>query len=429
MTTSPLPAPPRAFRSSDDRWIGGVAGGLADHLRLTPLAVRLGFVGLAVLGGLGVAFYAGLWLMLPVERSGDRGLAPGLAAATRQGKRQRRESVVRDGGLVLAIVLLGVGLLLFLQILVGFGGMLWPVVIALGGLALIWRQADEAAEDRQQFRGAFGPVRALVGQGGAAAYVRVGVGVVLLLLALVLFAARTGQVGMARDVLLTALLAVLGLGLVLAPWVVRLVGDLTSERTERIRSQERADMAAHLHDSVLQTLALIQKHAADERAVATLARGQERDLRSWLYGDAVRDSGTLAAELRRAAAEVEDGHGVPVEVVVVGDCPVDERVRPVVPAAREAMVNAAKHADVPRIDVYAEIVADVVEVFVRDRGSGFDPDAVAEDRLGVRSSIIGRMERHGGAAEVRSTPGSGTEVRLRMPRSPGTRTPESEEQA
>jgi len=175
-------------------------------------------------------------------------------------------------------------------------------------------------------------------------------------------------------------------------------------------------MAAHLHDSVLQTLALIQKSSGDAATVSRLARAQERDLRSWLYAGEAIDDRSVASALRGAAAEVEDSHGISVDVVAVGDCPNHETLRPIVAAAREAMTNAAKHAGTGRVDVYAEIDDASVSVFVRDRGAGFDPDAVPEDRLGVRHSIMDRMTRHGGSAEVRSAPGEGTEIRLRLPR-------------
>jgi signal transduction histidine kinase len=202
-----------------------------------------------------------------------------------------------------------------------------------------------------------------------------------------------------------------------------LTGDLSEERAARVRSQERADMAAHLHDSVLQTLALIQKHSGDGRTVATLARAQERDLRSWLYGDEPPADTSVASALKAAAAEVEDAHGVPVEVVTVGDAPVSERLRPLVLAAREAMVNAAKHAEADKVDVYAECRGDLTEVFVRDRGRGFDEDAIPDDRHGVRNSILDRMRRHDGTAVVRTAPGQGTEVRLTM-RASGSSTEE-----
>ena len=186
-----------------------------------------------------------------------------------------------------------------------------------------------------------------------------------------------------------------------------------------MRTQERADLAAHLHDSVLQTLALIQKNANDGPTVARLARSQERDLRSWLYAGEATDDSTVASALRGVAAEVEDAHGVSVEVVNVGDCPMTEPLRPVVNATREAVTNAAKHAGTGQVDVYAEVTAAAVDVFVRDRGQGFDPAAIAEDRYGVRNSIIDRMDRHGGSADVRSTPGEGTEVRLHLPTTAG----------
>jgi signal transduction histidine kinase len=175
-------------------------------------------------------------------------------------------------------------------------------------------------------------------------------------------------------------------------------------------------MAAHLHDSVLQTLALIQKNAHDATTVARLARSQERDLRQWLFEAETADSTTLAGALKEMAADIETQHNVVVDVVTVGDCALDEALRPVVHAAREAVVNVAKHAGTQRADVYAETSDSAVDVFVRDRGAGFDVDGVAGDRHGVRSSIVDRMDRHGGRADVRSAPGEGTEVRLHMPR-------------
>jgi signal transduction histidine kinase len=202
--------------------------------------------------------------------------------------------------------------------------------------------------------------------------------------------------------------------------VLRLGSSLSFERAARIREQERAEVAAHLHDSVLQTLALIQKRAGDPRQVAGLARRQERELRSWLLkrpGEAEEDS--VAVALERAAAEVEELHGVPIEVVTVGDAPLSGGLEAVVQAAREAMTNAAKFAGSERVDLYAEVADDRVEVFVRDRGVGFDPDGIPADRRGVRDSIIARMERHHGRAAVKSSPGGGTEVELVMERSDG----------
>ena len=201
-------------------------------------------------------------------------------------------------------------------------------------------------------------------------------------------------------------LALAGLGIVLAPWLYRSRTALNQARADKVRADARADMAAHLHDSVLQTLALIQRQADDPKAVQQLARRQERELRTWLYGEEAQTE-TLKAALTAAAAEVEDERGVPVEVVMVGDCETSDAIQALVRAAREAMVNAAKHSGADKIDVYAEVDEERIEVFVRDRGQGFDVDAVADDRMGVKGSIVNRMARHGGTATVRSRPGDG----------------------
>ncbi len=413
-TTERVYVPRRAFRSTEDRLLGGVAAGLARHLAVPVLYVRLAFLGAALLGGLGVVAYAGLWLVLPTDPHLERG-SPGLEAATRQGKRPRRRGRLEDVGPLVALAAVGLGVVVLLQGAVGGVFWFWPVLLGLAGVAVLWRQADEAQRERWlDSTGRVDLVHAVVGRGGPASYARLTAGVGLLVTALVLFALQTGGLGVARDVLLAGVLAVTGLALAVGPWLFRLVGDLSEERAARVRSQERADVAAHLHDSVLQTLALIQKHSGDSRMVATMARAQERDLRSWLYGDEAAPSTSVASALREAAAEVEDAHGVPVEVVTVGDAPVTDRTRPLVLAAREAMVNAAKHSGAAKVDVFAEAGDRAVEVFVRDRGRGFDEGAVPEDRLGVRNSIVDRMSRHGGSAAIGTAPGQGTEVRLSM---------------
>jgi signal transduction histidine kinase/phage shock protein PspC (stress-responsive transcriptional regulator) len=411
--------PPRkAFRSTDERLLGGVAAGLALHLGVDVLFVRVAFLGLTAVGGLGAAVYAGLWLTLPTDTHLEQS-TPGLEAATRQGKRRpRRARRLEDAGLLVALGAVAIGLVVLGQGVLGGSVAFWPLLLGVVGLAVLWRQADEAQRERWiDSTGRIDLVRAVVGRGGTASWARLAVGVGLLGSALVLFAVQTGssgQIGVARDVVIAGVLGVGGLALMVGPWLVRLTGDLSEERAARVRTEERADMAAHLHDSVLQTLALIQKHASDGRAVATLARAQERDLRSWLYGEEAPPGTSVAAALRAAAAEVEDAHGVPVEVVTVGDVPVPEPLRPLVLAAREAMVNAAKHSGADQVDVYAECAPDRVEVFVRDRGRGFARDAVPEDRLGVRHSIEDRMRRHGGTAAIRTAPGEGTEVALCM---------------
>ncbi len=409
--------PRKAYRSAEERWIGGVAAGLARHLGVEPLPVRAAFLVLSAVGGFGLAVYAGLWLILPADTHLERS-SPGGEAATRQGRRTGRQRRLQDVGPLVAAGSVALGVAVLAHRLIGGSVLFWPLLLGVVGLAVLWRQADEAQRERWvDSSGRISFVRAVVGNGGAASYARLLAGVGLLASALVLFALQTGgagQVGVAREVVVAGGLGVLGLALMIGPWLFRLTGDLSEERAARVRSQERADMAAHLHDSVLQTLALIQKHAGNGRTVATLARAQERDLRSWLYGDQPAPDQSVAAALRAAAAEVEDGHGVPVEVVTVGDVPVSERLHPLVLAAREAMVNAARHSGADQVDVYAECTGRAVEVFVRDRGRGFDQAAVPEDRHGVRDSIEDRMRRHRGTALVRTAPGEGTEVRLSM---------------
>jgi signal transduction histidine kinase/phage shock protein PspC (stress-responsive transcriptional regulator) len=412
------PSTRRATRSAEDRYIGGVCGGLAGHLGLPVTWLRAGFVVATVFSGLGPLLYAGLWLTLPLEHDSPEDQPHGLAAASRQGKRpQRRARGFDDVGPLVALVALAVGgALLLRQLGFGFDSVFfWPLVLATVGVALLWRQADEAQRARwTDGSGRLSTARAVLGGGGVSAVVRILLGVALLVSALGALIAQSGNFGLIDDVAVAAVLGVLGLGLIVWPWVYRLTSDLSEERRERIRSQERADVAAHLHDSVLQTLALIQKQAHDPRMVATLARAQERDLRSWLYDDPGRTEDTLAGALRAAAAQVEDGHGVPVQVVTVGDRALDDDVQALAMASREAMVNAAKHSGAASVDVFAEATPEGVEVFVRDRGRGFDPVQVPLDRLGVRGSIVDRMHRHGGEADVRSVPGEGTEVRLRL---------------
>ncbi|GAA1539362.1 ATP-binding protein [Nocardioides humi] len=401
----------RAWRDLRDPMIGGVAAGLAAHLGVSVRMVRVAFVITTVIGGFGVLTYAALWALLPAGPPPEL-VAPGLASAARDGRRPGRGRRLSDIGPVVTLAVLGVGAVFATEALLGTGWWIWPLGIAVVGVALLWRQADEAQRERWlDATDRIDPVRMFLGGGGWAAWARIAAGVGLVVVALVLFTLRDGSLSVARDAVIAVLLAIGGLVIVLGPLVYRLLAELSDERAERVRTQERADVAAHLHDSVLQTLALIQKNPAD---AARLARAQERDLRAWLYAGESMDEATVASALRAAAAEIEDAYGVTVDVVAVGDRDYDESARPIVQAAREATTNAAKHAGVPRVDVYAEITEAGIDVFVRDRGAGFDPDATPEDRLGVRRSIIDRMERHGGRAEIRSAPGEGTEIRLRL---------------
>jgi signal transduction histidine kinase len=405
----------KAYRNPDEAILGGVAAGLAEHLGLPVLWVRAGFMALAVMGGFGVFFYAGLWMVLPAQRHFDD-QAPGLAAAQRQGKRPLRIRRLADFGPLVAIGAIALGAAALLALATGQGLLFWPVVLGVAGVAILWKQADEAQRERWlDSSGRINVVRAVVGEGGPASYLRLLLGGALLVGAITLFSLGSGDWTAARNVGLAAILCFIGLGFIVGPWLFRLSSDLSEERAERIRSQERADVAAHLHDSVLQTLALIQKSAQDPATVARLARSQERDLRAWLFDSNAGDVTTFAAALRALGGEIDDAYGVPVEVVCVGDPPVSEQLRPLVLATREAVANAARHSGADKVDVYAEATPGKVEVFVRDRGTGFDPASVATDRHGLRDSIIDRMRRHGGSAEVRSRPGEGTEVRLTQP--------------
>lgn len=293
----------------------------------------------------------------------------------------------------------------------------WPLVLVGVGLALLWDFSKSSAEARPVMEGAT-PGRAAQRSGPAlTAVYRGGFGIALVLGAGLLFLSANDALGAARDATFTAIVTIVAFGLILAPFIWRLGRNLADERAERIRSQERAEVAAHLHDSVLQTLTLMQKRADDPREVAALARRQERELRDWLAGGADGDAQRrFAAALRAAAEGVEDDLRVKVDVVAVGDCDLDEPAAALVAAAREALTNAAKFAPGAPISVYAEVTPERIEAFVRDRGPGFDPAAVPADRRGLSESIVGRMRRNGGDATIDSVPGSGTEIALSLDR-------------
>jgi signal transduction histidine kinase len=402
-------APSGALRRDREAgWLGGVAAGLARRFGVDVSLVRVAFVVAAAAGGAGVAAYALGWLLIP---AGDAGPA---RVRIRTG-RAAVEVALGTGLLLLAALLTFRALGLWFS-----DAIVWPLVLIASGGALIWRQsmggpADAAADEPPTAAAERSPAEAAAVQGrrAAAAISRTGIGIALVIAAGFVFLQATGALGAARDVLLAVLAAVVVLGVIFAPWILRLVRSLTRERAERIRSQERAEVAAHLHDSVLQTLAMVQRRAEDPAEVASLARRQERELRAWLAGrPAPGQAARLAAALEAAAADVEESHGVPVEVVVVGDRELDAGHEAVVAAAREAMTNAAKFGGGSPVDVYAESADARTQVFVRDRGPGFDPATVPPDRRGVRESIVGRMERHGGRARVTSAPGAGTEVEI-----------------
>ncbi|MBW0116462.1 ATP-binding protein, partial [Pseudonocardia abyssalis] len=386
--------PPLARRRSG-RLVAGVAGGVADHLGLPVTWVRAAFIALAAMWWAGALAYGLLWVFVKQE-------AADVERTTPQRERQQALGLAALGvAAALTAAALGNDLI---------GWIVGPLGVAAVGAAVVWREADEAQRRRW------------TGTGGRNALWRTVAGAVFVAAGIAVFLFGQLQLGQVQFALLAVLVTLLGVGVLTVPWWVRLVRELTEERRERIVETERAEIAAHLHDSVLQTLALIQRQSDQPREVARLARGQERELRSWLYGaggygrstGAALDEG-LTAALAAAAAEVEDTYAVTVAPVVVGaDRPLDDHLRALVLAGREAMVNAAKHAGVAEVSVYCEVEDDEVNLFVRDRGAGFDPDDVPEDRHGLADSVHGRMERHGGTVRLRSTPGEGTEVHLAM---------------
>lgn len=395
--------PLRCQRATSGHLVAGVARGLAGHLGVDILVVRLAFVALTLAGGMGAVLYGALWVFLPPQPGSD---APDGDRAARAGtSRPDLGHLLALGALALGGVLLADAAGLPLGNLTS-----WPLLLAGFGVVLLWRETDILTAARWSSREVWRRPSHLA---------RTAVGVALVLVGGGLFLASRGQLQQARQGLMATAVAVTGLALVTGPWWLRTVRELATERRERIRSQERAELAAHVHDSLLQTLTLIQRHAGDAREVQRLARAQERDLRGWLYRtERPPDDRHLVSALGGIVAEVEDRHGATLDLVAVGgDAPVEPVLSALLAAAREAMVNAARYAGAyGPVSVYAEMEPTQVSVFVRDRGPGFDLADVPPDRLGVRESIIGRMQRHGGRATVRRVAGRGTEVALVMPR-------------
>ncbi|MFC5922058.1 PspC domain-containing protein [Micromonospora vulcania] len=401
---STVTPPSRLYRAPEHRMAAGVAAGIADHLGISVLRVRVAFMVLLGLSGLGLLLYAAFWAVVPL-RPGDSAMPPR-----------------RDVAQLLPFVGIGLGVLL-IQVMVfdsvgaaGTAG--WLVAIIAVGAGVIWHQS--APERRRRWGDAPVPwLGAVVEESDRRAFVLRFIGGGVLVAVGIIGVAAVYSPAQNFDAVINgvifALVGLAGVGVVAAPVLWRTYNQLRSEREGRIREQERAELAAMVHDQVLHTLALIQRNASDVKTVQRLARGQERSLRNWLYKPTASPNERLAAALEQAAAEVEDTFAITVEAVVVGDRETDERVGALVAAAREALVNAARHAGVQTVSLFAEAEPDQVSVFVRDRGAGFDPDTVEDHRHGVRGSIIGRMKRHGGRAEIRSSPGEGTEVRLILP--------------
>ncbi|PXY17233.1 histidine kinase [Prauserella coralliicola] len=404
--------PPKMYRRRGGRVLAGVAGGLADQLGVKVLWVRATFAVLAGFGGLGLVAYGLLWVFAP-QQSRDE---PAKAESTRE--RQQ----------AFGLLALGVGLTVaggaITGVFAGWVGL--PIAVALVGAAVVWREADESQRRRWRTGARSGVAGAVLGGGGWSAAIRIFAGVALVMTAIGVLILRDSSLAEMQFALIAVIATLIGVAVLTVPFWLRMVRDLGEERRARIRTEERAEIAAHLHDSVLQTLALIQKQADSPREVARLARGQERELRGWLYGPngygkpkeqpAAESLGTLSQAVASACGEVEDAFAISVQQVVVGDTELDERLAALVQAARESIVNAAKHAGVEEVSVYAEVEAGSVTVFVRDRGKGFDPDTVPADRHGLADSIRGRMERNGGTVRLRTAPGQGTEVQLEMPR-------------
>jgi signal transduction histidine kinase/phage shock protein PspC (stress-responsive transcriptional regulator) len=438
---------PPLVRGSD-RVIAGVCAGLARHLGWPLRMVRIGMVVAALAGGAGVAFYAWLWIMVPTaDESAKRNarqpaspIAPAVSAPYvapyAQPPMTAASPAAADGRATSGAaaepagagpadswrdrvtgmrygkeILLGAGLLLAAAILIArvLGvdvplGTLIPVAAILGGAAIAWMQLDETRR-----AGLVDKTKA----DQAGGWARLAAGLALVVAGVLVMVSGSGSWEQTWLALLSSVAVLGGVALVLLPWGLKFWRDLEAERAGRVRATERAEIAAHLHDSVLQTLALIQRRAGSETDVVRLARAQERELRGWLYRDPAKEAGQLSEAINAAAAEVEDSLGHAVEVVTVGDCAMSERHEALVQAAREAMLNAARHGG-GTVSVYLEVTDAAAEVFVRDRGPGFEPDAVPADRLGVRESIVGRMNRHGGTATISSSQ-DGTEVRLRLP--------------
>ncbi len=391
--------PPRqrrwAFsRSRSDRVLAGVAGGLGHRWAIPPVLLRVGFVVLSAAGPVGLLLYGVAWL-LSEEPDPDHDDGPPPAPLT----------MLHVAGL--AAMALG-ALLLLREIGLWAGdALVWPLAVAAAGSAVIWARGDRLADLPG---GSLSTV--LEGRGGV---VRVAGGSVLVVSGLLAFLAANEVLLAVSGALMAVVATTLGLALIGGPWALRTARQLTAERRERIRSEERAEMAAHLHDSVLHTLALIQR-SDDDAEMASLARAQERELRGWLYGGRASGTGeSLAALVDELAGRVERLHRVPVEAVVVGEAVPDERVVALVDAASEATVNAARHSGADQISVYVEAEPEQITAFIRDEGKGFDPDTVPVDRRGIADSIRGRMERHGGSAQIHTAPGEGTEVQLELP--------------
>nr|MDE0500831.1 PspC domain-containing protein [bacterium] len=374
-------------RRREDRVIAGVAGGIADRLGVVDLYVRAGFLVLTLIWGVGIFLYLALWAYT-LDRTHDS--PPGL-----------EESEQRKVGYLL---MFAGGLLAFRSIGIWSSDRLvWPGAAVILGMAFLLDRRD--IDPRSAILAVFDPRSGRFRS-------RAVIGILLLVVGISILSAAA--VPALETVVLAVVVTGVGMAVLFGPWVWRMATDLGAERSKRIREEERADMAAHLHDSVLQTLALIQR-TDDPRRVSTLARVQERELRRWLYDASVADGQDLLSRaLQKEADRIENTYDVPVVLVTVGDRAVDDHVRAMVAAAGEALTNAARHSGADRISVYSEVAEDSSDVWVSDLGRGFDTARVASDRRGIAESIVSRMQSHGGKATIASVPGEGTEVHLQL---------------
>jgi signal transduction histidine kinase len=393
-------------RPREDRLVGGVAAAIASRIGRDVTTVRIILVVAAVLsGGFVAAAYVVAWLLIPM--AGAPQSMAGKALADRRG---------------LALVAGFWSVLIVVRILASafhagwLGSLIFPLAVAGAGLILIWRNAaqDEKAMIRHQVQPLLGLT---TGHRRSGLILRLTVAVILLAGGIGALQSAHENIALLQPLAGVALL-ISAIVVLLGPWWLRIARDLVVERQARVRAEERAEIATRVHDSVLQTLALIQRRADKPQQVVALARAQERELRSWLFDGrppgSIDEAKTLAGGVRLIQQEVEAQHGIAVEVVMVGDCPLDDDLAALLAAAREATVNAAKWSGASVVSIFAEVEPAEVSVFVRDRGRGFDPEAVPADRKGVAESIRARVARHGGTAAIRSTPGEGTEVSLSM---------------
>ncbi len=415
---------------SQDRIIAGVCGGLAEHLGVNVAVVRAIMIGASFLFGAGLVFYGWLWLLVPMagEQSTEGGKlldadgnprlalfrpSPAAAAqATAAGQRRPlsvgfREVAVGGALVIAAVIIFGQQQGWNLQL-----GTLIPLLVIVLGAVLAWMQLDDTRR--------VGLLSATK-MNTPVSMLRLGGGLALVVTGVIVIVAGSGSWTLVWSSVVASLAVLAGVGLVLAPWALKFWREFQNERAGRIRETERAEIAAHLHDSVLQTLALIQKSANSPADVTRLARAQERELREWIYQDNEHDAGALVERVKAVCAEAEDLYGQAVEVVAVGDAELSERGSALVQAVREAVLNGVRHGGTT-VSVYVEAGPKGVDVFIKDRGPGFDVDAVPADRLGVRESVVGRMQRNGGTAEIISSE-DGTEVRLHLP----SETPASED--